>query len=103
HLTFSGVFLTYACLLVALGLFHRPGRWLHMPLGGLLFLLCFWSYSRMAWVAASICLLTLLALRSKRAFAVGSAGLILALGIMFFSDAGLRERTLRSLSSHETV
>jgi hypothetical protein len=51
HLTFANVFVFYASVLTALGIFYWKKSKAYLGLGFWLYLLCFWTDSRTAWIA----------------------------------------------------
>ncbi len=96
HLTFSNVFLFYATLFAALGLFVR-GRQLWLALSGLLFLDCLWTQSRALWLTLPFVLVMLALPFGWKKVGTALVGLALLLTVGYFADAGFRERIDRSL------
>ncbi len=95
HLTFSNIYFLYGALFTAIGVVTR--RIAFLGLGLFIFLLCFWTYSRAAWVALAICLPLLLIPYGKRVIGIGITAL-LCLGLAsYILDTGFRERLNRTV------
>lgn len=96
HLTFSNVFLFYAIIFTALGLFVRGRKW-WLALSALLFIDCFWTQSRTLWAALPlVSLLLVLPFGWKKVTGV-LAGLVVIFIVAYFSDAGFKQRLDRTL------
>lgn len=91
HLTFSNVYLLFACLFFSLGLSGKHISF--FSLGCFLFLLVCWTHSRMAWVAVPICVVLAVGLlRGVKSSLVAIALGTLAMGVVWSSSASLRSR-----------
>jgi putative inorganic carbon (HCO3(-)) transporter len=96
HLTFSNIYIFYACLFTSVGLFLLPRKWWVLGMGAFLYVLVFWTESRAAWVAIPITLLLIASFKSKKAVAI-CIGIALVLGFTFLKvDPGFRERLGRT-------
>ena len=101
HLTFSGVYLFYACVLTAIGVYSR--KRLHLFCGLWLFLLVLFTQSRVAWVAVPVSIMVLLSWKGRQ-FVLGAlCGCALILGSLYFADTGFRERAQRTLIGQEEI
>lgn len=92
HLTFSNVYLFFATLFLSISIFHFPKKLYFVPLSLLLYLLVFWTYSRISWVAIPLTMVPLCYKKSKVlliSVAVIFVGLFM---LAYFNDAGLREK-----------
>jgi O-antigen ligase len=98
HLTFSNIFLLYACWLSALGLGMSSAL---RGLGAFYFLLCFWTQSRIAWVALPACMLVLLSANRWKKFLLSVGGVLVLLGVLYLTDIGFRERIYRTFYTPE--
>lgn len=92
HLTFANIYLPFAGLFFSLGLFFFPRKMHYLGLGVLFYLLCFWTHSRIAWVAIPVSLWCLCWAKGKKTV-VGLGVVFLAIVAMSCAmDAGFRER-----------
>jgi len=90
-LTFSSVYLFYACLFVGLGLSNIPGRWWWFLNGCLAYLVVLWTESRVAWFAIPVTWLVLGFSKGKRKMLYS-----LLLGIAVFVSIFALDPSLRS-------
>ncbi len=100
HLTFSNIYLFYACLFLSVGFALK--RWGMMVLhGAFLFLLCFWTESRAAWVAIPVCVTVILGYHRRRFLWLAPVGLALFLVALYGLDPGFRQRLNRTFSGDD--
>jgi len=101
HLTFSNIYLFYACVLFSLALFYFPKKpWL-LALALLIYLDCIWTESRAAWVAVPITFLAISAERGWKWVTSAVIVLCLTLAASYATDSGFRERLERTFIEKE--
>ncbi len=100
HLSFSNMFMLYACLFFALGfLLLRP---VELLLGSWAFLLCVWTESRSAWFAIPIVIGLICYQKGKKWFLSAMALVAILFSIVYFSDNGFKERFDRTVFEKDT-
>lgn len=97
HLTFSSIYLFYAVIFLAVSVYAIPRSKYRLALSALLFLLCVWTESRMAWAAVVIVIPLTLIPYSRRWSVAALAGVVVLLGIFFATNRGTVERFTRTL------
>jgi len=101
HLTFSNIYLFYACVFLGLALYGASKRWAYGALAGLVLLLCFWSYSRAAWLAIPISVGVLLLPQGKKRVGISVLLAVLLAVVLFVSSPAALERGLRPFLASE--
>lgn len=93
HLTFANSYLFFACLFLSLGLVSPKKAWYDLALGAFLFLLIFWTQSRIAWVAIPFCLVTMAVCHyGKRALLISMVGSLLFVTTVYLVSPSFQER-----------
>ncbi|MBI4402531.1 MAG: O-antigen ligase family protein [Deltaproteobacteria bacterium] len=96
HLTFANIYLLYAGLFLALGLFYFPAKkWLLLH-GALLCLLCIWTESRAAWIATPVVVAIVASGKSKKVGLIALASVIGVLLVVYATDKGFQQRFQRT-------
>lgn len=97
HLTFSNVYLFYACLFTSIGIFYFPKRPYILALGLLIYLLCAWTQSRVAWVAIPVTIVCVAWAKSRKLAFLSLCAVLAAMTVFYFTDPAFRERFRRTL------
>jgi len=98
HLTFANIFVFFACLFFALGLFSKRYRLGHFALAALLAIDCLWTSSRAAWAAVPACFIFIAWAKSRKAAWVLVGITVSLAGVLVATSPGFRERVARTVS-----
>lgn len=100
HLSFSNMFMLYACLFFSIGVVLK--KYIEVVLGGWAFLLCIWTESRSAWFAIPIVVGIIFYQKGKKWILTGMAALFLLFGLVYLSDHGFQERFNKTVFEKNT-
>jgi O-antigen ligase len=96
HLTFSNIYLIYACLFTAWGLSELRTKWGYFVVGLWLFLLCAWTHSRTGWLTIGVVGAILAGWKSRKAVGIALLLFVGLIAFLFMTDAGFRGRVDRT-------